>query len=222
MSLRIIEIHLSIRGVIFCVHRTGLITNRRQEKKLRDFLHDINVKLWKRGCMCSYVEWQKRPSSCTVNINLTMIIVSTESSAIVATVFLWTCSQCMAAVHTAQTNFTTGRRVATSYMTLQSYSKIQCLKKCFDEKRHNRCSMAGYDLATRTCFLSNDAEQDLLDADENVGVFFYSDPAGMGTLYIMTLFINHIVWLSRSVFQFYRSRRGIENLGIFLKGEHCF
>lgn len=63
-------------------------------------------------------------------------------------------------------------------MTLQSYSDINCVRKCFVEKRQNRCSIAGYDKATQTCFLSNDGQHELLDADEEFCVFLYSQQDG--------------------------------------------
>ena len=47
------------------------------------------------------------------------------------------------------------------------------------KKRQNRCSVAAYNKITRTCFLSNDSHQDLLDANEEFGVLLYFDPAGM-------------------------------------------
>jgi len=74
------------------------------------------------------------------------------------------------------TTFTKGKQVATNYMTLQSYSDINCVRKCFEEKKDNRCSFAGYNVATNNCYLSNDIPQFLIDtADEDYGVFFYVD-----------------------------------------------
>jgi len=93
-----------------------------------------------------------------------------------AIVFLWECTMCMASVQTTKTQLSKGKMVATSYMTLQSYSDIKCVRKCFEEKRQNRCSVAGYDKSTQTCFLSNDGPQDLLDADKEFGVFLFLEP----------------------------------------------
>ena len=113
------------------------------------------------------------------NKYINMVSLSTESVATAAVVFVWTCSLSSANIQTAQTNFTRGIKVATNYMTLQSYSKIKCVGKCFDEKRHGRCSIAGYNLATRTCYLSNDIQDDLLSTDDTYGVFLYPEPEGM-------------------------------------------
>ena len=100
---------------------------------------------------------------------------STESVTAVAVVFLWTCSLCKATVDTTATNFTKGKQVATSYMTLQSYSDIQCVRACFGEKRLGRCSVAGYHSSTKTCYLSNNHPHNVLNtADDEFGVFFYS------------------------------------------------
>jgi len=105
---------------------------------------------------------------------------STESVAAVAVVFLWTCSLCKATVDTTATNFTKGTQVATSYMTLQSYSDIQCVRACFGEKRLGRCSVAGYHSSTKTCYLSNNHPHNVLNtADDEFGVFFYSTPEGV-------------------------------------------
>ena len=108
-----------------------------------------------------------------------MMFVSSESVVTTGICFLWTCSMCLGNIQTIESQFSKGKKVATSYKTLQSYSKIKCSEKCFDEKRQNRCSVAGYNTATRTCFLSNDGPQDLLDADEEFGVFLYADPTSM-------------------------------------------
>ena len=108
-----------------------------------------------------------------------MRIFSSSFFATAAVVIVWAPSLSFASVHTARAQFTKGKKVATSYMTLQSYSDIKCVRKCFVEKKQNRCSIAGYDKTTQTCFLSNDGQQDLLDADEEFGVFLYSDTEGM-------------------------------------------
>ena len=109
-----------------------------------------------------------------------MTIVSTKNFATVALVFLCASSMCMATVNTTSTTLTKGKMVPTSYMTLQAFSDMNCVRKCFLEKMQNRCSVAGYDKSTQTCFLSNDGPQDLLaTADEDVGVFFYSGSEGL-------------------------------------------
>ena len=102
-------------------------------------------------------------------------MVFLSAAYLAAIVLLWESAMCMASVQTAKTQFSKGKMVATSYMILQSYSDIKCVRKCFEEKRQNRCSVAGYDKSTQTCFLSNDGPEDLLDADEEFGVFLFSE-----------------------------------------------
>ena len=109
-----------------------------------------------------------------------MELIPTKSVAISALVFLLACRLCMGTIQGTKTKFTKGKRVATRYMTLQSYSDIKCVRKCFDEKKQNRCSVAGYNVATKTCLLSNDNQTDLLDTtEEEFGVFLFSDSKGM-------------------------------------------
>jgi len=104
-----------------------------------------------------------------------MLLMSMESVAKTAIVFLWLFSLCLANIETMQTQVAKGKKVKTSYKTLQSYSKIKCAETCFDEKRQNRCSVAGYNKVTRTCFLSNDSQHDLHDANEEFGVILYAE-----------------------------------------------
>ena len=111
---------------------------------------------------------------CKTSIDDYTMILSTKSVAIAVIAVLLQCSLCKAVFQTTATHLTMGKTVATHYLTLFSYSDIKCVRKCFNERKHNRCSVAGYDKATETCFLSNDGQQELLDiADEAVGVFFY-------------------------------------------------
>jgi len=64
-----------------------------------------------------------------------------------------------------------GKWIATSHTTLHQYSKVQCVRRCYEESRHGRCTVAGYDKPTKTCYLSVDSQQDLLHvADEALGV----------------------------------------------------
>ena len=107
-----------------------------------------------------------------------------------AFVFLLAFYLCDASFHTTVTKFTKGKQVATNYMTLQSYSDINCVRKCFEEKKDNRCSFAGYNVATNNCYLSNDIPQFLIDtADEDYGVFFYVD--GMLQINVVIHHINY-------------------------------
>ena len=120
------------------------------------------------------LSWKMLP--CNVK-QVKMVFFSTAYFA--AIVFLWECTMCIASVQTTKTQLSKGKIVATSYMTLKSYSDIRCVRNCFEEKRQGRCSVAGYDKSTQTCFLSNDGPEDLVDADEKFGVFLFSEREGM-------------------------------------------
>ena len=68
--------------------------------------------------------------------------------------------------------FMTRKTVATSYLTIQSFSKVQCVDRCCREGREGRCSIAGYNKATKSCLLSMDSQQDVVDStDVSNGVF---------------------------------------------------
>jgi len=80
----------------------------------------------------------------------------------------------MAAIQRVTTTFTEGKKVLTSYKTLPKISKIQCVERCNKERETDGCTLAGYNKATRSCYLSDDGPQDVLDTtDEMYGVFFY-------------------------------------------------
>jgi len=115
---------------------------------------------------------------CLCNCNVNIMFLLSGAVAAVIILFLLACAQCMATFQSTKTQYTMGKRVATSYMTLQPYSKIQCAVKCLDEKRQGRCSYAGYNAPTQKCYLSNDNQNELLEtADGDFGVF-YSDIEG--------------------------------------------
>jgi len=64
------------------------------------------------------------------------------------------------------------KAVATSYATIQPYSKAQCVNKCFDQSRQGRCKSAGYNKATQSCQLSDDMQHQVLNStDEAAEVF---------------------------------------------------
>jgi len=71
-------------------------------------------------------------------------------------------------------NFVKGKTVATSYLTVERYSKVQCVEKCYREGMEGRCSIAEYSKATRSCKLSMDSQYDVLDtSDDSSGVLIY-------------------------------------------------
>jgi len=95
-------------------------------------------------------------------------------------------SPCKADIQSVTTMFTEKKCVATSHTTLQNISKIKCVEKCNEERQKGRCTLAGYNKATKTCYLSVDDPQDVLDtADEMTGVFFY-EPEHIG-FYIINI-----------------------------------
>jgi len=80
-------------------------------------------------------------------------------------------------VQQMNTTFITGKAVSTSHTSLQRYSKAQCVKKCLEEGKKGACSVAGYNEATRVCYLSTDSEDDVEDVvDELSGVFVVPQP----------------------------------------------
>ena len=89
-------------------------------------------------------------------------------------------SMCNANVQSVTTKFTEKKCVATSHTTLQKISKIKCVEKCNKERQNGRCTLAGYNKATKTCYISLDDPQDVLDTtDDMTGVFFYQpEPTG--------------------------------------------
>ena len=75
-------------------------------------------------------------------------------------------------VQQMNTTFITGKAVSTSHTSLQKYSKAQLVKTCLEEGKIGACSIAGYNEATRICYLSTDSEDDVVDiADEMADVF---------------------------------------------------
>ena len=96
-------------------------------------------------------------------------------------------SLCNANIESVTTQFTEKKCVATSHTTLQKISKIRCVEKCNQERQKGRCTLAGYNKATKTCFLSVDNPQDVLDTtDEMTGVFFY-EPEQTGIKHIFSI-----------------------------------
>jgi len=72
------------------------------------------------------------------------------------------------------TKFTEKRSVATSHTTLHNISKMKCVEKCKREQQNGMCTLAGYNKSTKTCYLSRDNPQDVLNTtDEGSGVYFF-------------------------------------------------
>jgi len=48
------------------------------------------------------------------------------------------------------------------------------VRKCNKERRNGKCTLAGYDKRTNTCYLSDDDPLNVTDKDdEMIGVFYY-------------------------------------------------
>jgi len=72
------------------------------------------------------------------------------------------------------TTFVKGKMVATSYATLQPYSKMKCVRKCAEDNLVGGCTVAGYNTATQACYLSDDSPADVVDVtDDMFGVFVF-------------------------------------------------
>jgi len=92
-------------------------------------------------------------------------------------VILVTFSLSYAEIQDFKATFMKGKTVATSYLTVERYSKVQCVEKCYKEGKEGRCSIAEYSKATRSCRLSTDSQFDLLDtSDDSNGVYIYQEP----------------------------------------------
>ena len=100
-------------------------------------------------------------------------------------ILLVTIALCSATIQSVTTRFTEKKSVATTHTTLQNISKIKCVEKCNKEKQNGRCTLAGYNKATNTCYLSVDDPQDALDTtDDMYGVFFYEPQSGTFTSFV--------------------------------------
>jgi len=55
------------------------------------------------------------------------------------------------------------KTVATSYLTIGQYSSMRCVRKCYGESLHGRCSIAAFNKATNMCHLSMNSQQYVVD-----------------------------------------------------------
>jgi len=106
-------------------------------------------------------------------------------------IFLVTITICTGIFQRVMTKFTENKCVLTSHTTLQKISKIKCVERCNQERMNNMCTLAGYNKVTKTCYLSVDNPDDVLNTtDEMSGVFFFEQ--GMSPR-IMIL-IKNCIW----------------------------
>jgi len=100
-----------------------------------------------------------------------------------------------------KTEFIKGKYVSTSHTTLQSYSKIECVKKCYEEGKKGNCNVAGYDKSTKSCHLSLDMDTDVVDAAVEAsgvyifpqGVFIFNPFEKNISVSIMIHFLNEVL-----------------------------
>jgi len=91
-----------------------------------------------------------------------------------AVVILVTVSQCNADFQECRATWITKKTVATSYLTLERFSNMRCLEKCYSENRQGRCNIAAFNSASMACHLSMDSEQDIVDiSDGSSGVYVF-------------------------------------------------
>jgi len=85
---------------------------------------------------------------------------------------------------------TSKRSVLSSHTVIQPFSKIQCVKKCVEEGRRGRCTVAGYNKDTKTCYLSiNNQESVITSPDENSGIFVIQLQATGNTRILLQRFV---------------------------------
>lgn len=89
-------------------------------------------------------------------------------------ILLMTVTICSATIQSVVTRFTVKKSVASSHTTLENISKIKCVERCSKERQNGMCTLAGYNKSTKTCYLSVDNPQSVLNTtDEMSGVFFF-------------------------------------------------
>ena len=70
-------------------------------------------------------------------------------------------------------DFINGKTVASSFLTVQPCSMLQCADRCSTE--NTTCRIAEYNKVTKACRLSADSPDTVVDVDyDSVGVFFLS------------------------------------------------
>jgi len=98
------------------------------------------------------------------------------SATLIACAFLAIVTQSDAVIQTVGTTFTKGKALEVIHETIQPFSELQCVRRCVEERRFNRCTIAGYNKAAHACYLSLDDYPVIVDTpDESSGVFFYDE-----------------------------------------------
>jgi len=111
-----------------------------------------------------------------------------------AVVILAIMSHSRADVYLYKATFITRKILPTKYLTIQPFSIIQCAAKCYEEERQGRCSIAGYNTATKSCFLSMDSWNDAIDfPDDSFGIL--NTTQGISNIFLKNFDLFKIVCL---------------------------
>jgi len=103
----------------------------------------------------------------------------TKHAATVAVVILMTIVLCSADIQEVRTEFVKNKVLSTSYATTQHISKLNCVQWCSRDRQMGKCKIAGYNKYAKTCSLSMDNPEDLINvADEMTGVYVIEQAAG--------------------------------------------
>jgi len=103
----------------------------------------------------------------------------TKKAVTVAVVILVTIALCSADIQEVRTQFVKKKVLSTSYATKHHISKLNCVQWCFRDRQMGKCQIAGYNKYAKTCSLSMDNPENLLDvADEITGVYVMEQAAG--------------------------------------------
>ena len=87
-----------------------------------------------------------------------------------------TIALCSTTVQEVRTQFVKNKFPSTSYATKHPISSLHCVKWCSKDRQSGKCKIAGYNKASKTCELSMNYPQQLMDAaDEMTGVFFVDE-----------------------------------------------
>lgn len=114
----------------------------------------------------------------------------TQKAATVAIVFLFTIALCLAEIREVRTQFVKKKLLSTSYAIKQPISQLHCVQWCSKDRQTGKCKIAGYNKSSKTCQLSMDYPQQLMDvADEMTGVFLVDEG---DTLYFTLKYNNKL------------------------------
>jgi len=115
----------------------------------------------------------------TVPIAPENMLFYTTKAATVAVVTLVTIALCSADIQEVRTQFVKNKVLSTSYATKHNISKLNCVQWCFRDRQMGKCKIAGYNKYAKTCSLSMDNPENLMNVvDEMTGVYVMEQAAG--------------------------------------------